>query len=302
MQRYISFGDRSPFKNLQLLVYYVQRIMISRRLRKVGTHLLRCVLRLAHPSGKCSHAHSHLTSVLFKDGFLPLGQALTPTQCQDIHEYLADKILVDNRGRGNTFQLAFRPPGTKLADYSLETVVNCPHILGLANELNFINLATEYLGFTPTITNLALRWSFPADGPAGEVQAFHRDSEIGTFKILIYLTDVDLASGPHMYVLKTHHDRMTFRMRLYTDQEIDRQYKKIIVVTGLAGTAFAIDTKGIHKGVPPLERARLLLGIQYSLLPCLLYDYVPVRHTHRKPFDTYVNRLIVRANDLEAHH
>jgi len=66
-----------------------------------------------------------------------------------------------------------------------------------------------------------------------------------------------------------------------------------VTVTGAAGTAFAIDTRGIHKGVPPLARPRLILCIQYSLLPCLIYEYAPVLRAGAT-VDRYINRLIVR--------
>jgi hypothetical protein len=78
------------------------------------------------------------------------------------------------------------------------------------------------------------------------------------------------------YVPGSHRERMPLRLRPYPDAEIARDYGAGVTVTGAAGTAFAIDTRGIHKGVPPLARPRLLLCIQYSLLPCLIYDDGPV--------------------------
>jgi hypothetical protein len=300
MQRYISLRDPSLRTVTRLMAYYAQRIMVSRRLRRASARLIQYALRYKYPSGQLGCVCSGLTQAFQKDGYVSLGQVLTRTECDDIHEYLSDKRLLDNRGSGAEFNFLNRPDGVKLGDYTLETVVHCPHIMELANRAELVNLATEYLGFTPTVTNLSLRWSFPTDRPAGEVQTFHRDSEVGCFKILVYLTEVDMMSGPHVYVDRSHHNRMPLRLRLYSDEEIERSYEIQTTFTGPVGTAFAIDTKGIHKGVPPINRPRLILGIQYSLLPCLLYEYAPVQFKTASSFDAYINRLIVRCSDPEA--
>jgi hypothetical protein len=293
MQKYIRFRISHPYSTLRLVLYYSQRILTSRRLRRVGTYVLVHLLGWIHPLGRRPRTCTGLVRTFRRFGYLPLASALTRMQCDEIHAYLADKSLLDNRGTGRRFELLSRPVEVKLGDYELKTVIGCPHVLETANRHDFLNLATEYLGFTPTITNISLRWSFPTDSPAGEVQSFHRDSEVGSFKILVYLTDVDTGAGPHIYVPGSHHDRMPLRLRLYSDNDIARDYGASLTITGAAGTAFAIDTKGIHKGVPPMSRPRLLLGIQYSLLPCPLYDYDPIAQKTMN-FDAYINRLILR--------
>lgn len=299
VQRYIKLTDRSPRAAARLFIYYLQRTITSRTLRRLGTFLALCVLPYLHTSGKRVRTRSDGTNAFAKRGYLLLGSALNMEQCGEIHRYLLGKRLIDTRGGAGIYDFSDRPVGTKLGDYTLDTVVHCPHVMELANRTDFLNLAAEYLGFTPTISNLSLRWSFPTQCPAGEVQTFHRDSEATSFKILVYLTDVDLTAGPHIYVVGSHRDRMPLRLRLYSDEEIARDYGERVVVTGRAGTAFAIDTRGIHKGAPPTDQPRLVLGIQYALLPCFLYEYMPVpRDTDRK-FDEYVNRLIIRARRTE---
>ena len=295
MQKYLRFDDKAGYSTLRLCAYYLQRTLTSRRLRRVGEFFLLCALKCSRAPRRSTPARSGATQALRQRGYVPLGCVLTPEQCKEMHAYLAEKSLFDNRGTGQRFKLASQPVGVKLGDYDQDTVVHCPHVLALANCADFLNLATDYLGFTPTITNLSLRWSFPTAAPADDVQSFHRDSEPGSFKILVYLTDVDQTSGPHRYVTGSHHERMPVRLRLYSDDDIVRDYGGSVIVTGAAGTAFAIDTKGIHKGVPPVMQPRLLLGIQYSLLPCLIYDYAPVVQK-AVTVDPYINRLIVRAD------
>ena len=293
MHNYLRFGDKARYSTLRLCAYYLQRMLTNRRLRHVGRFLLLCALRCSRAPRARTPPRSSVTGLLRERGYAPLGWVLTQQQCAEMHAYLAGRVLLDRRGTGQRFQLASKPAGVKLGDYELDTVVHCPHVLELANCADFLNLASDYLGFTPTITNLSLRWSFPGESAAGDVQAFHRDSEPGSFKILVYLTDVDMQAGPHRYVPGSHQQRMPLRLRPYSDADIARDYGAGVTVTGAAGTAFAIDTRGIHKGVPPLARPRLILCIQYSLLPCLIYEYAPVLRAGAT-VDPYINRLIVR--------
>lgn len=225
---------------------------------------------------------------------MELGKLLTREQCEDIHVYLAGHTMVDVRGTGKTYTIRDVPQGVKIGDYPLETIVNCPHVLDIANHPEIIRIMADYLGFKPTILTLGLRWSFPAETSADPVQSFHRDSEPGSAKLLIYLTNVDHVSGPHAYVEGTHRERMPLRLKPYSDDDIARKYGASVTIEGPAGTGFFIDTKGIHKGHLPVQKPRLLLGIQYALLPCLLYEYSPVKCKRADQFDPYINRLMIK--------
>lgn len=232
-------------------------------------------------------------------GYVELGKVVSKEQCQDILRYLENKMMIDVRGSGKAFHIHDVPSGARLGDYPLETIVDCPHILDTANDPALIKLMTDYLGFKPTIVSLGLRWSFPCAASTDTVQRFHRDSEPGSAKVLVYLTDVDHLSGPHAYVEGTHRDRMPLRLRPFSDEEVERKYGGGVIIRGAAGTGFAIDTKGIHRGMPPAQRPRLILGIQYALLPCFLYEYSPVRCRRAAQFDAYTNRLMIARDEAE---
>lgn len=226
-------------------------------------------------------------------GYLQMGQLLSKKQCEDIRAWLRPRKMVAMRGSGSTFSLENVPAGARFGDYPLDTVVNCPHVMELANHPAVLGMAAAYLGYTPRITLASLRWSFPTDTAASDdVQQFHRDSEPGSIKLMVYLTDVDESSGPHTYVGGTHRDRMPLRLQRYSDEEILQRYRPT-VITGPAGTGFAIDTKGIHKGTPPIRQARLVLAIQYSLLPRLIYENDRVTYWGPVHLDPYINGLIV---------
>lgn len=294
MISYISSNTRSATAWLRILAYYVQRILVSRRFRYLAARATVAILTLIHGRSGLAKTPSHpLVGVIRKKGFVCLGQVLSSHQCIDILRYLRHKKMKAARGAGHKFTLGSVPPGTLMGDYSLDTIVNCPHVMELANRPDILALAAEYIGYVPTVTTMGIRWSFPSDDFDADVQGFHRDSELASVKLLVYLTDVDVESGPHDYVQGSHHDRMPIRLRRYSTREILDRYGTSTVVTGPSGTALAIDTKGIHRGLPPTRRARLLLSIQYSLLPCFIYEYVPVRYMGRAKLHPYINRLMV---------
>jgi hypothetical protein len=294
MQKYTSLGSGSLHARLKLFAYYIQRVCVSRRLRRAASYVTIAGLGLLHgQTGRARRPGAPGAAAMREQGYLPLGKLLSARQCDDMLAWLRPQGLVAARGNGQIFTADQAPAGTLMGDYPLDSVVNCPHVMELANHPDIIALARDYLGYTPTITLMGLRCSFPSTGRDADVQGFHRDSEPGCIKLMVYLTDVDLLSGPHSYVPGTHRDRMSLRLRRYADHEIECDHGGSVTITGPAGTGFVIDTQGIHKGTPPARSRRLVLVIQYSLLPCLIYDYAPVAYRGSKRFDPYINRLMI---------
>lgn len=292
MQRYLT-PSSGPLAFVRLLGYYVQRSVTSRTLRRAAAYATVAALRARHGRPAPSACDEGALRTLQQDGLVGLGQLLSARQCEEALAWLRQRDMIAARQGGRVFKLDAVPGGTRVGDYPLETVVNCPHILEVANHPLVLGLAARYFGYTPTVTLMGLRWSFPTGSHDADVQGFHRDSEPGSIKLMVYLTDVDADTGPHSYVTGTHHDRMPLRLRRYADSDIAAAHGRPLRVTGPAGTAFVIDGKGIHKGTPPERGPRLLLGIQYSLLPCLIYSYVPVAYHGTQRFGAYVNRLMV---------
>jgi hypothetical protein len=118
----------------------------------------------------------------------------------------------------------------------------------------------------------------PVPGDDSALQAFHRDSEDWRYlKVLVYLTDVDDGAGPHVYLHGSHLTQAPMRLRFYSDSEITGAHSADMLLTaiGTRGFCFAVDTAGIHKGTAPSLQPRLMLQIQYSLLPSYAYRYAP---------------------------
>jgi len=299
MQRYMSFSDRSQLTHLRRTAYYVQRAIANHALREAATHVLLQGLKLIYREERAaSHTRSCLAKNLRGAGHFRLDRAFTQEQCRNICSYLLEKRLVDYHGEHESFLLSSVPAGLSIGSYPLDTVVNCPHVMELANSPDFLNMATDYLGFKPTLTDLSLEWSFPTDRASTSIRHFHRKPELGTFEILVYITNVDSQNGPYVYVPGSHLERIPLHLRDYSDVEIARNYGAAVVITGPAGAAFAIDTKGIHKRAPSVDQPSLVLSIQYSLLPYFLDNYEPVAYYGNKHFDKYVNRFLIFHSDV----
>lgn len=279
---------------MNLIAYYVQRLVISRILRRVFKRGLIMVLRMRYGNfSKLVHDNTIRVKHLERHGYAALGRLLSDDDCSAMQRYLANRVMIDRRETGQTFDIRTVPAGVKLGNFTTDAVVNCPNVMKIANSPDILALAADYLGYKPTITNISLRWSFPTDVAAADIQQYHRDCEPASLKVMVYLTEVDLDSGPHVYLLGSHKDRRSFRLRSYSDHEILMKHGVGTVVTGLPGTAFVIDPLGIHKGDAPRGRARLLLCIQYSLIPALIYNIDPVQYHGDLTLDPYINRLMI---------
>lgn len=307
---YAQLRPGPRFAPLHSLLYYSQRVTTRPVLRRLVVRTLTAALRLRHGTGRELHAgtaaEAASLTALRRHGYAPLGHLLLGDQCDDIHTWLQDKPLTDRDRKRAPFTLAQAPAGVRVADYHLHDVIACPHLLALANSPQLLGLAARHMGCKPTISALGLRWSFPVPGNDSDLQAFHRDSEDWRYlKVLVYLTDVDLDAGPHVYLQGSHLTQAPVRLRFYSDKEIVATYgaDQLLTATGTRGFCFAVDTAGIHKGTAPRRLPRLMLQIQYSLLPSYAYQYepapAPALETHGAalplhPYDPYVNRLIVQ--------
>ncbi|MRX11708.1 hypothetical protein GJ697_28155 [Pseudoduganella sp. FT25W] len=298
---YAQLKPGRRFAPLQSLLYYSQRIVTYPALRRLVVRALSGALRLRQGAGKelyaCTPSEETALVDLRRSGYAPLGNLLDAAQCDDIRAWLADKLLTDRDHERPGFTLAQRTDDVRVADYHLRDVIACPHILALANSPPLLGLAARYMECKPTISALGLRWSFPVPGDDSALQAFHRDSEDWRYlKVLVYLTDVDDGAGPHVYLHGSHLTQAPMRLRFYSDSEIAGAHSAEMLLTaiGTRGFCFAVDTAGIHKGAAPALQPRLMLQIQYSLLPSYAYRYAPERYQGPLLLDPYVNRLILR--------
>lgn len=300
----MEFAQLTPgpgFAPMQSLLYYGQRIVTSPALRRAVVSSLRTGVRLRQGSFSSDQAlteqESQTLQTLSSDGYAPFPSLFSAEQVADIHAFLRPKLLAARRSGIEPFTIDQVPAGVRIADYGIRDIIDSPHILALANSPSLLRIAANYIGCKPTISALGLRWSFPSTAMGTDVQAFHRDSDDWRYmKILVYLTDVDDQAGPHVYVKGTHTAKLSARLQHYKDTDIQKKYgsERTMVAIGKAGFGFAVDTSGIHKGQVPARDARLMLQIQYSILPAYAYRYESQPYKGPLKLDPYINRLFCR--------
>jgi hypothetical protein len=232
---------------------------------------------------------------LQREGWVGLEPLLAPPQITNILAFLEKKKVI---GGGRSFLATQAPDDVLYAAYSLIDVLACPHVLSLINNAEVLQIARVYLGCHPTISFLGLTWSFPSPfaNPTVDVQCFHRDPDDWRFlKLFVYLTDVDEQSGPHELVMGSHRSAGRIFSTPYTNEELERSYGRdsMMKIIGPKGTTFFADTWSIHKGHVPITRPRLLLQVEYSLLPIMKWDYLPLPVPGSQLVDRYTNRLLI---------
>jgi hypothetical protein len=299
----IPYARLSPgpgFRPGNASLYYAQRLVTSPALRRAVARGIAAAIRVRQGSGVWGESDSACADALAdldRDGLSMLADDVA-------HGESVERIAAFfNRERvigpdGKLVPLNGVPAGTVAAAYPLETVLGCQDVLDLINAPAVLRIAAGYLGCKPTLSSLGVRWSFPSPGPSNATQRFHRDhDDWRSLKLFVYLTDVDSDSGPHAYVRGSHKTSAKLRARPYAPAAIDRQYgpDSICRITGPRGTAFTADTYGIHAGVPPVLKPRLILQAQYSVLPIFAFLYRPVSLARHVAVDRYVNRLMVTA-------
>ena len=288
------------FNPLRAALYYAQRGIVQPTIRSAITASLATVIKWRHPlSGGQGDSTWHagepaaILRTLDTEGIAVLPERLS-VQVAEMNRFLSDRPLVLRSGEQVDRQCV--PSGCTMADYPLETVLNCPHVLALANSDVLIRTATQYLGCLPTISTLRVWWTFPGS-ERQEVHSFHRDRDDWRgLTLFVYLTDVDEDSGPHHFVRGSHRTRPERFWRAHEIESLEKAFGRdaIRVVTGEAGTAFLEDSIGIHAGPAPIARPRLIFQVGYTLLPRFSLLYKPVEIESCPAVDPYINRLYVR--------
>jgi hypothetical protein len=213
--------------------------------------------------------------------------------------YFQPREAMDKHGQ--LAPIAAMPVGTTMALYPSPTILASPDVLRVINNHSVLKIAAAYLGCQPTLSSIGVRWSLPGAATPEGTQRFHRDMEDFRFlRLFVYLTDVDVDAGPHVYVTKSHLSagRLLKKFANRANQKRS-EGDNIQTIVGGRGTAFIADTYGIHAGMVPTKTPRLILQVQYSLLPNYTMAYAPVPNTALS-VDRYINRLLVRGFCLPA--
>lgn len=295
----ISYAQLRPgpgFVPSRAAAYYAQRCAIYPTFRRRIAGLLAAAVRSRHAT-LATGREPDLQDALGKleqDGIAMLPDLFSPSELSDIVDFFMNQEVMTPEG--GCVARDGLPAQTAMAAYQLDTIVSCSTLMAAINRADILRLASAYVGCKPTISAIGVRWSLPGVKSLDSTQMFHRDPDDWRFlKVFVYLTDVDPEGGPHIYVAGSHNTPGSMRGMSYSGKQVEARFgaQNMRTILGERGTTFVADTIGIHAGMPPKRAPRLLLQVQYSILPNYALRYTPVVSTGYRQLDSYVNRLIL---------
>ena len=147
----------------------------------------------------------------------------------------------------------------------------------LETDPKLLKIAARYLDCEPVPIRTNLSWCFVAERALyekhGDAQIlFHYDlDDYRSLKFFFFLTDVDLAGGPHVCIRGSHQQKKLSHKLSWligrSDEEMVDYYgaENLVTICGEAGFGFAEDTFCFHRGTPPKSRDRLMLQLEFAL-------------------------------------
>lgn len=263
------------------------RNIISRVIaKKIGTETF------SSKSTIFKNESENIKSELDENGFYIFNSNLDETVINKIKSKSNSLKCHDPYVKGVNFSVSEIPENTHVANFYSHDLMEIKEIAEIANDPAVLKIAADFLGCTPTLSSVNMWYSTPGKKSAQEAQNFHRDVDDYKFvKLFIYLTDVCLQSGPHVYVKGSSRSEKARKIRRYTDKEIVETFgeENILYLAKPKGSMFMVDTYGFHKGLLPEGKERLLLQFEYSLNPIFAYNYQKVK----APIDNY-NEYVCR--------
>ena len=285
------------FGSISKMKFYYQRSITNLTKRERISNKIASRIGTSIFKGKSLLGESEIVNALHTKGFIDFGIVLTQNQINEIKNELSKLNCFDPfRPHYGNFNVEKAPKDVHVANYIREDLVKTPNILNIANDPKILNIVQDFLGATPTISNINCWWSFSGKKEAEQAQLFHRDVDDYKFcKLFIYLTDVNKLDGPHVYLESSANSNSLTKIRRYSDKEIIEEFgnENVRYFTAGAGSMFLVNTYGFHKGLLPVENDRLLLQIQYSLSPIGIEVYKPISLKNTNTYNKFVNRLII---------
>jgi hypothetical protein len=242
-----------------------------------------------------SHDVAAAVTALDRDGHAEL-PPVDPAVVADLLAWFGREGLQPPKEEGGRGDEAPVPASELRRSYNLGYVprghvLRAPHLFDLATDPASLETARRHLGAPPILINVTAWRSFAGEEGAKEARAaqqFHFDLDDYRFcKLFVYLTDVDAAGGPHVFVPTTHRpeviaakrppegtaereafDAWYFKSLRKSEAEVERWLGLTPrALTGPAGTRLLVNTEGIHRGAPPERTDRWVLQLVYGVSP-----------------------------------
>jgi hypothetical protein len=132
-------------------------------------------------------------------------------------------------------------------------------------------IAGAYFRCRPVYDFAAMWWTtrFGRRDLSAAAQEFHFDLDrLHFLKFFIYLTDVTPLTGPHVYVEGSHESKPAHLSdpTRFSDASVEASYPtQIRTICGPRGSIFAVDTRGLHKGMPVVDGHRLVFQVEFTI-------------------------------------
>jgi hypothetical protein len=165
-----------------------------------------------------------------------------------------------------------------IADYR-DAIESCAAVRQLLRDPTLLGIAESYLVTAPYLLRSRLWWSFYCPDlndqeRESHSQTFHFDvDDWRSAKFFFYLTDTDPSSGAHQFVRGSTTRRpwllQVTPLKACGEATVQKYYRTddILTLTGPAGFGFVEDPFGVHRGIAPTQRARLMLELEYGCSP-----------------------------------
>ncbi len=213
-----------------------------------------------------------------------------------------EKNLLDVYTNNKNFSYKNKPDSARMGYIPTENIFDNECILEAANNKKLITLLDNYFNCKYSLDWAWAWWSFKSEEIDHGPQNFHRDYESLNFiKVFIYLTDViDEKDGCHEFVLASSHKNEFYKRERFKKKDIENKFHcKVKKIFGSAGTTFIVDSFGIHRGVKPVSKDRLVISLLYSVFPSNRSPKIPpiyfsnLRNKDLYLKNKYLNRLFV---------
>lgn len=154
-----------------------------------------------------------------------------------------------------------------------DPMVHLPQIAELALDERILRYADAFLRSVAVLSSVTLRKTYVNDLPRFDTFLFHYDpNSVRYVKAFIYLQDVELETGPMLYVQGSESDKFRGwrKEQRYHDHEIESYYSqegRITPILARAGDVVLADTTGFHRGSANIGEDRALITLGYSTHP-----------------------------------
>jgi len=206
---------------------------------------------------------------LMEQGYLKL-EPFDENKCDSIVEQIGQMEFQSWHGYHTVQGYDFKAANSNIYQVKDHKVILAiPEVKEMCENIQMLKLVSQYLGGTPIQTQCNCWWTINHNEAEGG-QKFHQDSTYSKFiKGYLYLNDVTMENGPHVYVPGSVHNMIhpePYRAhQRVTDEFIEENYSDIIYLTGEKGSIHLVDTNGWHKGLPVISGHRLIIQLEWTL-------------------------------------